>query len=147
MKFNFLRLPSEPSPAFPQRHSVLYPIIPIRIINPNDPNKLIDIRAMIDSGADVSIFPGSLGRVIGLNIENDKIEIIKGIGGQEIITYLHEIIFEIGGWKYPSITCFSSDEITFPVLGRNGFFDLFEIKFDFRKEIIELKPKVDPIQS
>lgn len=71
----------------------------------------------------------------------------KGIGGQTIKTYLHSIIFEIGGWKYPSIACFSTDDVTFPVLGREGFFSLFEIRMDFRNESIELKPKVDPLQS
>lgn len=147
MRFNFVRLPSAPSLAFPNRYSILAPFIPIRIINFNDRDKTLYLKALIDSGADVSIFPKSVGDAISLNIENEKILKIKGIGGQQIDTYLHKIIFEVGGWKLPSFACFASVETTFPILGRDGFFSLFEIKLNYSKEIIELKPRVDPIQA
>lgn len=72
MKFNFLKIPCTPSPAFPDRYSVIAPIIPVCIINPDDREKYIDIKALIDSGADVSIFPKGLGDILGIEIVNDK---------------------------------------------------------------------------
>ncbi len=42
-----------------------YPIIPVTIIK----DKRINTSAIVDSGASVSIFSSSIGRLIGLNIE------------------------------------------------------------------------------
>jgi len=128
MKFPFIRIPADPNPAFPNRHSILRPNIPVRLINPDDRSKYFDFKAMIDSGADVSIFPGPIGEIIGLDIENKKILPIRGISGKEILTYLHKIILEIGGWKYPTSAFFCKDDITFPILGIDGFFNLFEVR-------------------
>jgi len=142
MKFKFIRIPAKPSPAFPNKYSTLVPIIPVRLINKAKQDKYIDIRAMIDSGADVSIFPMSIADKIELNIDRRKIQQIRGIEQSIIETYRHEIYLEIGGWKFDTDACFCSKDITFPVLGRHGFFNLFEVRFDYEKESIELKPKI-----
>ena len=146
MKFSFIRIPTTPTPAFPKRYGVLAPIIPIRIINRTDHEKYIDINAMIDSGADVCIFPGEIANKIELKIDKERIEPIMGISRHHFNTYLHDIIFEIGGWRFESYACFAFDDIAFPILGRNGFFNLFEIKIDYTKESIELKPKAKTIR-
>ena len=57
-------------------------MIPIRFINKSNIEKYIGIRAMIDSGANASIFPTIFGKKIGLNIKNVKLEKTYGIGGQ-----------------------------------------------------------------
>jgi len=146
-KFSFIRIPSKPTPAFPKRHSILAPIIPIRIINKSNKEKYIDIKAMIDSGADVSIFPGVIANKIELDIEKKRTQPIGGIWKTRFDTYLHEIIFEVGGWQFESYACFAFDEVALPILGRDGFFDLFEIKIDYSKEYIELKSKIKPINA
>lgn len=142
MKFKFIKIPAEPSPAFPERKSNLWPLIPVRIINKDDKEKYIDFKALLDSGANVSIFPAQFGQIIGLNIENDRIERVSGIGGHAFETFLHDIIFEVGGWQFISYACFTFANIFTPVLGCDGFFSLFEIKMDYLKEQIELKAKV-----
>lgn len=147
MKFNFIKIPTKPSPAFPNKYSSLVPIIPIRLINKSNHEKYIDIRALIDSGADVSIFPAIIAEKIELHIDKSKVYPMGGILGHNFETYLHEIIFEIGGWQFESYVCFSFEEIVFPILGRDGFFNLFEIKMDYSKEQIELKPKKKPINA
>lgn len=58
---------------------------------------------MIDSGADVSIFPKEIGEKIGLTIKNEREQPLRGIGGSIFKTYLHDIIFEIGGWKFNKV--------------------------------------------
>lgn len=147
MKFKFIKTPAEPTPAFPNRKNSVWPIIPIRLINKKDKDKYIDFKAMIDSGANTNIFPAEFGQAVGLNIINDKIEKIRGIEGHPFNTYLHDIILEIGGWQYKTYVCFTFATIFCPVLGRDGFFNLFEIKMDYLKETIELKEKVRPLKS
>lgn len=141
MKFKFSRLPTNPTPAFPNQRSYLMPLIPVRLCRKGNSGRYFDFKAVLDSGAHISIFPAQFGEIIGLKIKNDRIQPIYGIGGQSIETYLHEVIIEVGGWPFEAIVCFTYNEITFPVLGREGFFNLFEIKIDYLKEIIELKPK------
>lgn len=141
MKFKFTRLPTKPTPAFPNQKSCLTPLIPLRLCSKDNAGRYVDFKALLDSGAHVSIFPAEIGEIIGLKIKNDKKQPIYGIGGQSIETYRHEVIIEIGGWPFDAIACFTYDKISFPVLGREGFFNLFEIKIDYSKETIELKPK------
>jgi len=57
-------------------------MIPIGLVNKSNIEKYIDIRAMIDSGANASIFPAIFGKKIGLNIKNVKLEKKYEIGGQ-----------------------------------------------------------------
>jgi len=144
MKFKFTKLPTKPTPAFPQQRSALTPLIPVRLCSIDNGGQHFDFKALLDSGAHVSIFPAECGKAVGLKIKNDRIQPIYGIGGQAITTYLHDVILEIGGWPFETVVCFTSDNIVFPVLGREGFFSLFEIKIDFSRETIELKPKQKP---
>lgn len=141
MKFKFTRLPTNPTPAFPNKKSCLMPLIPVRLRSKGNAGQYFDLKAILDSGAHVSIFPAQIGEIIGLKIKNDKTQPIYGIGGHSIATYRHEVIIEVGGWPFDAIVCFTYDNISFPVLGREGFFNLFEIKIDYSKETIELKPK------
>ena len=147
LKFSFLRLPSKPTPAFPKRHSLLMPTIPIRLINREDPERFLNIKATIDSGADVSIFPAAAAEAIGLVTINEKTQEIQGIDGSRIRTYLHDIILDVGGWKFATFALFTPDKTVFPVLGRDGFFSLFEVKIILTKELIELKAVVEPVKS
>jgi hypothetical protein len=104
------------------------------------------MKATIDSGADCSIFPAAAAEAIGLVVINEKTQGIQGINGSRIRTYLHDIILDVGGWKFATFALFTSDNTIFPVLGRDGFFTLFEVKINFSKELIELKPVVEPLK-
>lgn len=147
MKFKFKKFPANPTPAFPDRHSILFPIIPIRLINPSKKEKYIDLWALIDSGADTSIFPAEIAKKIELPIDKEKAQPTSGIIGNQFETYLQNIIFEVGGWQFKSYACFTFTDIYLPILGREGFFNLFEIKIDYSKENIELKPKLKPLNA
>ena len=123
------------------------PAIPIRLINREDPERFFNMKATIDSGADASIFPAAAAEAIGLVVINEKTQEIQAINGSRIRTYLHDIILDVGGWKFATFALFTPDNTVFPVLGRDGFFSLFEVKIILTKELIELKPIVEPIKS
>jgi hypothetical protein len=144
-KEKFLEIPANPSPAFPDRRSSFWPLIHVRLFSNIDETNYIDFKALVDSGANFNIFPGFLAEKIGLKVINDKIEKIAGIGGQLFDGYYHEIILGLGGWKFNSFALFTFADIICPVLGRDGFFDLFEIKIDYSKKEIEFKAKIKPL--
>jgi hypothetical protein len=144
-KEKFTRLPANPSPAFPDRTHHYWPFVRIRIINKDNKDKYIDFRALLDTGAGLNIFQGEFGRQIGLNIVNDKIEKIEGIGGHTFDGYVHDIILEVGGWKFNTHACFTFSDIVCPVLGREGFLNLFEIKINYSKKEMEFRAKARPI--
>lgn len=138
MKFRYHKfLLDRRSPLFGQ--SILKPIIPV-IISVSG-GKSTMYAALIDSGADFCIFDAEIGEYLEINIENG---IKIGFGGiQEsngAEAFLHEVILNIGGHDYRTVVGFSYDVAKhgFGILGQKGFFDIFKVSFDYRKEEIEL---------
>jgi hypothetical protein len=144
MKFKYFRRPATPSRAFPGRHSIIQPLIPVCIHSKQEPKRDVTIWALIDSGADVSIFPKPIGERLGYTIDNGCDEQIVGINGTTLRCFLHDIILEVGGWHFETQAHFSETEASFPVLGQKGFFDLFRVTMDFSREEIELKNTQKP---
>lgn len=114
------------------------PIIPIELTTGGE---LIPCDALIDSGADVSIFPADLGEVLGIDVRSGE----RGFsGGMSDIDssemFLHRITLKIGNFYCPTIVGFSyaSTRRNYGILGQKGFFDLFVVRFDLANEAIEL---------
>lgn len=137
MKFSYLKFPlSQRSPFFGT--SILKPIIPVEL---SVGDKKLRYAALIDSGADFCILDGVVGEYLGLDVRSGSREVFGGIqdrGGAE--AFLHRIILSVGGWNYTTTVGFSYDiaKHGYAVLGQKGFFDIFVVKFDLRKEEIEL---------
>jgi len=140
MKFKYQKIGVAKSEAFPDRKSILRPIIPI-ILKYKD--KKVGYRVLIDSGADYNIFHGVIGEILGLDVKTGKEENLGGISGHTLTVYFHFIDAEIGGWEYKLYCGFSYDipPYGYGVVGQNGFFDTFIVKFDLIKEEIELKER------
>lgn len=102
-------------------------------------------RSLVDSGADFCVFPAKYGSMIGLDIKEGEPIITSGIGGNETL-YFHDI--EVGIiigkelWKFKCQAGFSfkMNSKGTGLLGRRGFFDLFqEVSFNQQKSIFRLK--------
>ncbi len=140
MKFRYFKFLLGKRSAF-FGSSVLKPIIPIQL---SVGNSKIRYAALIDSGADFCIFDADIGESLELDIRSG-IEINFG-GIQEkgsATAYLHQLQISVGGHNYTTTAGFSFDIAAhgYGILGQKGFFDLFEVRFDLMKEIIELKPR------
>lgn len=120
---------------------LLRPILPVQI---ERNGKKIGYEALVDSGADFCIFHAVIGEIIGIDIKEGITWEFGGITGGKSIAYFHKIKISVGGWPHEITAGFSYDlpPSGFGVLGQIGFFDKFIIKFDFQKEIFELKPKL-----
>jgi len=100
-------------------------------------------HTIIDSGADLCIFHAQIGEVIGLTIESGKLLKFTGISGQQLTAYFHDLEIEVGGYRFDCYAGFSREMENMPygLLGQVGFFDLFNVVFDYEKQRIELKLK------
>ncbi|MBI4678098.1 MAG: retroviral-like aspartic protease [Elusimicrobia bacterium] len=126
-------------PAIPAARTILLPYIPVGIVSAAT-GQIFDCYALIDSGASASLFPADVARAIGIDpVENDAGEPFFGISAQKAMGYPHPVFLKIGGHGFATTIYFSpmSAQETL-LLGMRGFFDLFTVKIDTKKERIEL---------
>ena len=89
------------------KRGIYYPIIPLKLKHRN-----LDLTtdALIDSGANVSVFQSSIADYFGINIfEGERIS-LQGIGGR-ILAYIHTIDFQVGDHSFSSRIAFSREMI------------------------------------
>ena len=95
----------------------------------------IEFHPYIDSGADVTLIPLSLGKLIGFILDEEKIEQIGGIRGSIPVLYQEGQIRLGSEILNTKIAWALTDEVP-PLLGREGVFDEFKIIFKQRGGII-----------
>jgi hypothetical protein len=141
MKFRYLKFPAVPTEPFPERRYALRPVLPICVKNGS---KSICYYAIVDSGADHSVFHAEIGEALGLEIESGKKLIFWGTSGQEQIAYFHDIIIEIGGNEFRCRCGFSRDieKLPYGLLGQDDFFKKFKVIFDYKGEELDLRPVI-----
>lgn len=139
MKFDYLKFPSIPTDAFPDRKWIARPVLPITL---KKDGKEIKIQGLVDSGADHNIFDAEVGEALGLDIKKGEKWYFFGSSSQEKqLAYYHDIIIEVGGHEQECYCGFSYDikHLPYGLLGQNDFFKKFKIIFDYSKERFELK--------
>lgn len=87
MKFPYLKLPSHD----PKLKWIARPYIRIRLSGPGASK---DIYALIDSGADRSLFNIQMAEVLGLNLDKSMQEIFSGIEGGSLKAKQAYIVFD-----------------------------------------------------
>ena len=103
---------------------VIRPIIPIKV---SFGGTSVSYEVLIDSGADLCLFDREIGELIGIDFSQGEI---------------HKVAISVGGWDFNIKAGFGPmPAMGHGIVGQKGFFDLFVVKFDFSKEIIELKDK------
>ena len=132
MKFNYKRY----------SNSVLRPVVPIKLKNKGSE---IGHEVLVDSGADLCIFDAQIGEAIGIDIKKGKLQQVFGVGGKSSVFYLHKVTIEVGGWSYEIKAGFMPNVagriMQYGIVGQKGFFDIFVIKFDLLKELVDLKQR------
>jgi|SRR3989338_3438827 len=116
------------------------PFIPIFAHDEN--NRLVQIIALIDSGADNIVIPKELAEILGLKL-GEEVE-TAGIGGKTKVRKTRMCFAVRKGREMYQITSnalvLMDENIDVPlILGRNGFFEEFEITFRQKEERIILK--------
>ncbi len=95
------------------------------------------ISFLVDSGADVTILPFSMGTMFGKDVKQGERFPISGIGKGSLDTYLHEIEATVGDHTFMMTVAFAEtdnlDGRPVPsLLGRMDVFDIFDVFFKQR---------------
>lgn len=97
--------------------------------------KWVEYEPYIDSGADVTLIPFSLGKFLGLEIDKGKIEQIGGIRGSLPVIYFQNKI-RIGEVEFTAKIGWSLIDNVPPLLGRADIFDHFNVTFKQKDDTI-----------
>lgn len=136
MKFDYVKQPNFLNPEKPW---ISRPLIPVRL---SYQSKSLNVYALIDSGADASLFHSSIAKELGINFISGRKEKFFGISGDNIDVYFHKITLQIIG-AAESIEIesgFTDSKGVGAILGQAGFFENYHIKFERDKERLEIIP-------
>ena len=139
MNFEYRKFPVDSKNCpFPNKKSALRPVIQIDF---ETSKGNFGYLVLIDSGADYCIFHSSVGEQLGLKIKSGKPLTFYGTSGEPQKAYFHEITFKIGGHPHTCEVGFSHDmeKLAYGLLGQDGFFNKWMVKFEYQKENIDLR--------
>lgn len=113
---------------------ILEPVIPVRIMGPQAD---VELFMLIDSGADVSLIPFSIGELLGLQVDLGNRREASGVGEGAVPYILSETRLRIAEAEVPArIGWALIDEVPL-ILGRLDVFRQFSIEFrEFENKII-----------
>lgn len=105
-------------------------------------SKQLEVQCHLDSGAEVSLFDGQIGKAIGLELQDGDSLTFSSTTGAEIVGRRHSVRIghpELG--VRPLEVAFSEAPILRNLLGRD-FFGLFQIGFRERQSALMFAPEV-----
>lgn len=119
---------------------VVRPVIAIEVVYAS---RAVHYEVLVDSGADFCIFDAEIAEILGIEVTKGEKKMVWGITGSGEPYYVHPVTMRVGGHPYPIKAGFLPGiaRMGYGVVGQQGFFDLFVVKFDLLKEEIELKPR------
>ena len=102
----------------------------------------IAVDALIDSGADRSLFHTSIALELGIAPESGEPGFFTGIEAGRVQAWLHEVEVEVYGIKQNTklVVGFVDTPGVSAILGQDGFFDAYRIKFEKDHDTFEIKP-------
>jgi hypothetical protein len=118
---------------------ILRPVVPVEVIYKERP---VPYEVLVDSGADGNIFDASLAPILDIDLTSGEKSKVSGITGVEEPMYVHTVDLVVGGHLFKGAKVGFLKQIGeygYGVVGQKGFFDLFKVTFDLKKEEIELK--------
>jgi len=101
------------------------PALDVTLVGPGGEDDLI---AIIDTGAELSLFNGERAPGIGLDLTAGRRQVMSGLAGQ-LIAWIHEVDLEIFGSRFRCEVAFSDYSIPRELLGRHTFFTQVRIAF------------------
>lgn len=124
---------------FPYQKNITGDYFPIINFSVYSQKKVVKTSALVDSGANISIFNPELANFLNLTVENNQLISLGGVGGR-IKGYVHKLLINIGGKKLIIPVVFSHEyHISLNLIGRAGFFPNFRIIFEEQKLLLKLE--------
>ncbi|MGO8750076.1 MAG: aspartyl protease family protein [Thermoguttaceae bacterium] len=123
---------------------LLRPEVPIHLYGPAG---TVEVVALVDTGADNSIFPLSIARDLGIETTEGKGPAATAFGGQQIALSFADVVLELSQagvtirWQGRlHFADFPGDTEKAVILGHEGFLDYFTATFDGAECSLELEP-------
>lgn len=126
------------NPKTGEKEFIYLPTIQVRI---SKDHKIISypFDALVDSGSDRNLFPLYFATYLGIKFKKNTSKKIFGIGENYIEAYTSTINIWLGTLKYETNADFSPQQKD-PLLGRDGFFNLFKsIKFNEKGQFVYIE--------
>ena len=115
------------------------PIISIEVFGPKNS---IKFAALVDSGADCSLFNIQVAEALNIDLSNAKPARFTGISGQIDGYRIEKVKIKVDGIdnlvEIP--VCFVKSPTVGLLLGQEGFFDQYRIKFEKDHDTFEINP-------
>ncbi len=99
----------------------------------------MDVLALIDSGAEHSVFGLDLAERLGVPLDDAQSVVIVGVGGQESAAFLTDISLKLGSYHWIGPAVFSAAVSQRAILGQAGFFKYFTVVFRRKKLQLEIR--------
>jgi hypothetical protein len=110
---------------------------PVLRVTITGPGRGVDVWMLLDSGADISFIPYSVGEAIGLNLDPANRSEVEGIGEGTVPYILSYVKLAIGDVEFPARIGWALIEEVPLLLGRLDVFQKFSIEFrEFENKII-----------
>ena len=109
------------------------PLIPITVRGPADSAELI---ALVDSGAEHSVFSADLAEELGVSLSAADHVTIVGVGENQVPGWLAPIELRLGRHRWQAPAIFIKGNTRRCILGQIGFFAFFHVTFRYdRREM------------
>ena len=134
MKFAYTKFPSRD----PRKPWFSRPIVSVILTHRENTS----VVALVDSGADRSLFDAEVGRDMGLDVESGEAEYFGGIGESRVEAFVHKVRLQVVGIERTVEVSigFTKNLGVSGILGQEGFFDAFRIKFEKDHDTFEITP-------
>jgi len=105
--------------------------------------KAVLLLPYIDSGADVTLIPKSIGEALGLSLEPGDVQELSGVGEGRVAVAFKTVRMGIGEHNFDCRIAWALIEEVPPLLGRKDVFDRFAVLFREWEGKVLLTPKAD----
>ncbi len=115
----------EPSKTFTR---IARPVVEVFLREETD--EWFKVFPYADSGADFSLFPKGICKLLGLQLKMGQRSLIQGVGGKPTVVYLHRVEMRIGEKSFSARVGFTASERMPYLLGRLDVLEHFDIRFE-----------------
>lgn len=138
MKFEYKKVPGSPNPA---DLWVSKPYLTVRL---SAAGKTVQLDALVDSGAETSLFHSSVAKVFGFDLKAGPQKEYFGITGEPAVCYFHPVRFQVVGLSHSIdlMVAFADTSSVGALLGQADFFQHFKVTFERYKERMEITPPI-----
>ena len=124
------------------RRGIERPIVPLRVEAADGKWNLVDV--LLDTGSDVTLFPSSLARYLGIDLAGVDESTVSSILGTQAAYRSWNVFLELRRppdvLRWRATVGFVARQMNYGILGTRGFFEFFTLRYHAREHWIEIEP-------